>query len=341
MTSRSEVSPHQDSPSSSTTYTGASALPRRPIIIALILSIALTIGVLVGTKWLFGDGREPVALSALPAEQADSPQCSALLDHLPDELLGLETARLVEPAPAGAHAWSGHDNERITLRCGVDTPQQYTTLSRTEAIDGREWIRVTDATPGSTMQTWYLVSSSPTVAVTAEEDSLGSADNPVRDLNEALQAIDGDASTPNPAPLNALAAGSGNQTSCAAYLKAVPPVFEASGTSYRRLGGSEARAAGYGDDAVVWLPDNSGLEPIATRCGVAEPAGYAPGEALQQIDSIPWFNDTTLANGTTLGVWYPLGRDVSIAVSMPQDAVSTVAVDINAVVADTTREAAH
>ncbi len=330
--------------SSSRTETPASDIPRRPIIIALMLSILLTIAVLVGTKWLFGDGRDPVALSELPSDQADSAECSALIDALPESLNGLKKARLVEPVPAGAFAWSGTDNQRITLRCGVQPPAQYTTLARTEDIAGREWLRVKDATTGSTMQTWYLVGATPTVAVTADAQSLGDAPNPVADLDAALAPIQGERLSPAAAPLAQLDSPDADNPRCAAYEQALPSVLETSSGTYRLVKGSELIAAGYPQDpqnTVAWMPDDDGLEPIVTRCGLAEPAGYEPGEQLQQINDIPWFNDTQLANGTTQGVWYALGRDVAIAVAMPQAVGQTVFVDIGYVITDTTATVAR
>ncbi|WKD61065.1 hypothetical protein CCICO_05160 [Corynebacterium ciconiae DSM 44920] len=330
--------------SSSPNETPTSDLPRRPIIIALVLSILLTLAVLVGTKLLFGDGRDPVALSELPSEQADSAECSALIDALPQSLNGLEKARLVDPAPAGAFAWSGRDNQRITLRCGVQAPAQYTTMARTEDINGRQWLRVKDATTGSTMQTWYLVGATPTVAVTADAESLKDAANPVEGLGDALSPIDGEALAPAAAPLSQLDSPAADAASCQTYQQALPTVLETSSGSYRQIKGSEVEAAGYPrkpDNTVVWMPDDDGLEPIITRCGVAEPAGYEPGQQLQQVNDIPWFNDTTLANGTTQGVWYALGRDVAIAVAMPQAVGQTVFVEVGNVIAETTETVAR
>ena len=55
------------------------------------------------------------------------------------------------------------------------------------------------------------------------------------------------------------------------------------------------------------------------RCGIADP-DVPLGERLQQINEVPWFEDTVLADGTTASTWYPLGREVAVAVSTPQAA---------------------
>ena len=55
---------------------------------------------------------------------------------------------------------------------------------------------------------------------------------------------------------------------------------------------------------------------------------------LQQIDDIPWFEDTILASGTTSSTWYALGREIDIAVSLPQAASSSL-ITISGFIEDT------
>ncbi|MDN6246069.1 MAG: DUF3515 domain-containing protein, partial [Corynebacterium casei] len=81
-----------------------------------------------------------------------------------------------------------------------------------------------------------------------------------------------------------------------------------------------------------------GFEPIVIRCGVAPPAGYEPGEQLQQINDIPWFQDTTLGEGTTAGTWYALGRATDIAVSAPQGVANTALVELGEIISANTAE---
>ena len=70
------------------------------------------------------------------------------------------------------------------------------------------------------------------------------------------------------------------------------------------------------------------------RCGVAPAPGYAPGAQLQQVNDIPWFEDTTLANGTTSSTWFALDHEAEVAVSMPQSAGNAVIVGISSAISE-------
>ena len=120
------------------------AVMRRPLILlSLGLALLLVAGVLVGSKlYLKQLNNQPVALTELPSPEADSPECAALVDALPDALAGHRRAELAEPAPAGAAVWQTSSAERVTLRCGVDAPLQFTELTPTEEIGGAEWMTV-------------------------------------------------------------------------------------------------------------------------------------------------------------------------------------------------------
>ena len=65
-----------------------------------------------------------------------------------------------------------------------------------------------------------------------------------------------------------------------------------------------------------------GREELVVRCGVGQPEAYEPGASLQQINSVPWLEDTTLAFGTTASTWYALGFDTFVAVHTPQDSAN-------------------
>ena len=127
---------------------------RTAIAISLGLALLLVIGAVVGARIYFNQvALQPVAMTDLPAPQADSQACASLIDDLPSDLHGHPRAELAEPAPQGAAAWRSSSTERITLRCGVDIPAQYTDYAITEDIDGARWLRVDDITPQSTLAT--------------------------------------------------------------------------------------------------------------------------------------------------------------------------------------------
>jgi len=293
---------------------------RTAIYLSLVLAVALVLGVVVGAKVVFERAaKQPVPMSDLPAPLADSPECTAFLDVLPDELIGHDRAEILEPAPDGVAAWSSSSTERVTLRCGVDLPLQYTPYAPTETVDGVEWLRITDMTPGSTLQTWYTVDREQVVAVTADGESLGRHKEPVSGLAEAVATLPAADHEPFPAPLSQLA--SGDTAVCGDLLAAVPDDLA---EDYERIDVPEA-------NTVAWVAN--GREPVVLRCGVAPPENYEPGIQLNQVDDVVWFEDTILATGTTAATWFALGRETDIAVSAPQDVSSEVLVRLGRVIA--------
>ncbi|MCS5479895.1 DUF3515 domain-containing protein [Corynebacterium sp. YIM 101645] len=304
----------------------ASSQPSRSgktaVYLSLVLAVALVIGVVLGAKVVFDRAaKQPVVMSELPAPLADSRECADFIAGLPEELVGHDRAEIVEPVPAGAAAWTSSSVERVTLRCGVDLPFQYTDYAPTETIEGVEWLRITDATPGSTLSSWYTVDREQVVAVTADEESLGRAGNPVADLAENVSALPAAEHEPYPAPLSQLAAAENTGDRCVALMAALP---ETIAEDYGRIDVAEPRTA-------AWTAP--GLEPVVLRCGVAPPENYRPGLQLNQVNDIVWFEDTTLANGTTSSTWFALGRDIDIAVSVPQATGNAAVVELGEIIA--------
>ena len=279
----------------------------------------------MGAKLFFENvARQPVAMSDLPAPLADSAECTNLVDSLPDEVAGHDRSEIAEPAPAGVAAWASNSLERVTLRCGVDLPLQYTAYAQPEEIEGVQWLRVTDVTPESTLATWYSVDRTPVVAVTADEPSLGGADNPVVELGESVSTLAEADHEPNPAPLSQLAAG--DTSVCDDLMANLPDTIAG---DHERIEVAEPYTA-------AWTAP--GREPIVMRCGVAPPENYEPGLQLTQVDEIPWFEDTTLANGTTTSTWFALGRATDIAVSVSQEDGSAAIVELGEAIAEHTPE---
>ncbi|WIM68722.1 DUF3515 domain-containing protein [Corynebacterium breve] len=296
---------------------------RTPVYISLGLALALVLAVIVGAKVYFDRlTNQPVAMTPLPAPDAESAECASLLESLPDELLGHKRAELVEPAPAGAAAWQTSELERITLRCGVDVPLQYTEYSSTENIGGAEWLRVDDATPGSTLKTWYTTDRFPVVAVTTDELGLDGATEPVSELPVA--ELKEQPVNPSDAPLKQLAGG--DSSACAPLMSVLPDEVA---EGYKRLEVAEEFTA-------AWVAD--GQEPVVLRCGVAEPENYEAGVQLNQINGVPWFEDTKLINGSTSSTWFALGREAEIAASMPQAVGNEAVVKLTDAIAESVPE---
>ncbi|APT88953.1 hypothetical protein CFRA_06470 [Corynebacterium frankenforstense DSM 45800] len=259
---------------------------RTPVYAALVLAVVLVVGVLIGARVVFERaGDQPVALPDLPAGQADSPECTGLIEDLPDSLGDFDRAELAEPAPAGAAAWSKSSTERVTLRCGVDAPAQWTEGAETEESGGVEWLPVTD--PDTDLTTWYSVDRSVVVAVTAE------GFDPTEELAEPVAALPAGSVERNPLPLADL--DTPEAGGCEEVLAALPGEIG----DYRRVEAEAPRAH--------WTA--RGLPPVVAVCGVAMPESYAPGGQVTEINGVNWFSE-----GDTL---YALGLDEVVAVSTP------------------------
>lgn len=289
-----------------------SQINRTAVYISLGLAVALVLGVIVGARYFFQQvALQPVAMTELPSPEADSPECAALVDSLPEKVLGHKRAELAAPAPAGAAAWQSSSTRRITLRCGVEMPLQYTEYTPVSSHNGAEWIRIDDATPGSSMVTWFSADRWPVVAVTTDAEGLGRADTPVDEIN--VSALPQRDLPRNPAPLSELQPathstdGSG-ANACGGLLAALP---ESLVEGYKRLPENKVASP----QTAVWT--QLGHEPIVLRCGVNDPEHYEAGATLQQINGIPWFEDTITATGTTSSTWYALGREVNVAAFVP------------------------
>ena len=297
---------------------------RTTIYVSLGLAVALVLGVLVGARVFFNRvALQPVAMTQLPAPEASSAECTSLIDALPSTLANLKRAELAEPAPEGAAAWQASSTERITLRCGVDAPAQYTPYAQTEDIDGARWLRVNDATPGSTLATWFTVDRSPVLAVTADTQQLRDGTAPVSGIDTA--ALTGPAPEQRPAPLADLAAG--DSSKCDSLLTAAPDSIAEGYT----------RVDAVSEQTVAWSA--AGQDSIVLRCGVADPANYGPGARLDQINGVPWFEDVKLANGTTASTWYAMGRDVQVAASLPQAESNEAITNLTNLIAEHTAQA--
>ncbi|MFB1296759.1 DUF3515 domain-containing protein [Mycobacterium sp. pW049] len=167
--------------------------PRAVLIAALALAVAGIIGVLVAAFVMQrSPAQDPVAVSGLPAPQADSPECRALLDALPDELGGYRRASLVDPAPPGAAAWQPDEaGEALILRCGLDRPADFVVGAPLQVVDTVSWFRVDEAGVGEDVadpagdgrSTWFAVDRPVYVALTLPP---GSGPTPIQTLSKTI-----------------------------------------------------------------------------------------------------------------------------------------------------------
>jgi hypothetical protein len=123
---------------------------------------------------------KPVAIAAAPAPHADSPQCAALLEALPEQLGDYRRAEAVEPVPAGAAAWQADPEAApVILRCGLDRPVDFVVGTPLQVVDDVQWFEA--SADGSS--TWFAVDRGTYVALTLPS---GSGPTPIQLVSKAL-----------------------------------------------------------------------------------------------------------------------------------------------------------
>lgn len=169
--------------------------------IALVLPMALVVGVLVIAAMVRGRQPDPLRLAEVPAPAAGTADCDRLLAALPDELDGPEQpngtaegglgrrqlAGPVSSAPGapdavpGAAAWG---EPPVVLRCGVDRPAELIAGSRLLDVSGVQFLQL--AVRGSdspAVRTWVAVDRSVYVMVILPA---GSGSGPLQQLAEKI-----------------------------------------------------------------------------------------------------------------------------------------------------------
>ena len=149
---------------------------RHPAVIAtaIALPVALVVGVLVAAIAVNRSPvRDPVALGPVDAPDADSAQCTTLLDALPEDLGDYTRAELADPAPVGVRAWasSEENSEPVVLRCGLPRPVGFDVAAPLQVINGVQWFEVSGDDDGIDASTWFVVDRGVYVALTIPGDS--------------------------------------------------------------------------------------------------------------------------------------------------------------------------
>jgi hypothetical protein len=158
--------------------------PRAVLIAALAVAVA-TIGVIVAIAATRQPEDTPVAISSVPAPQASSPACHALLDAVPQRIGDYQRAAAADPAPDGAAAWrTGPGAEPVILRCGLERPGDFVVGTPIQMVDDVSWFRIGD--PASGMTTWFAVDRSVYVALTLPD---GSGPTPIQDITKAISRV--------------------------------------------------------------------------------------------------------------------------------------------------------
>lgn len=125
----------------------------------------------------------PLAVPPVPAPEASSPQCDAVLAALPPRLTinddPVGRRDLVQPAPEAAVAWGDAQHDPVTVRCGISAPAELKPTSRLVTISGVSWLPISQG--GKT--TWLAVDRPVFVALTASQQA---GSGPVQQLSRIL-----------------------------------------------------------------------------------------------------------------------------------------------------------
>ena len=155
--------------------------PRALLIAAIVVAAGAIIGILVFAALRQAPTEQrPVAIASVPAPNADSAECHALLDALPQQLGDYRRAAAADPAPAGAAAWqSTADGEPVILRCGLDRPGEFVVGSPIQVVDAVQWFELGD----QGRSTWFAVDRPVYVALTLPQ---GSGPTPIQTISEVI-----------------------------------------------------------------------------------------------------------------------------------------------------------
>ncbi|MEE2034591.1 DUF3515 domain-containing protein [Rhodococcus chondri] len=169
---------------------------RHPALIAtaIALPVALLVGIVVAAVVVTRSPvTSPVGLGPVPAPDAESESCTALLEALPEDLGDYSRAELADPAPVGAAAWQSAEGGEVVLRCGLERPDEFDQASALQVVDDVQWFEVSGAEQGIDASTWFVVDRPVYLALTVPN---GSGPTPLQDISAAVsttlpqQAID-------------------------------------------------------------------------------------------------------------------------------------------------------
>ena len=153
--------------------------PRALLIAAVVVAAGAIVGILVFAALRQSPpGPQTVAIASVPAPKADSAECRALLDAMPERLGDYRRAAAAEPAPPGAAGWTA-DGEPIILRCGLDRPVEFVVGSPIQVVNAVEWFELAD----QGRSTWFAVDRAVYVALTLPH---GSGPTPIQEISDII-----------------------------------------------------------------------------------------------------------------------------------------------------------
>lgn len=154
--------------------------PRGLIIAAVAVGVTAIAGV-----FTFAASRQappsPVTIGVVPAPDAQSPECQALLATLPDRLGDYQRADTADPTPPGTAAWRT-DTGPIILRCGLGRPAEFVVGVPIQLVNDVQWFRLDD--PNAPSSTWLCVDRAAYVALTLPT---GAGPGPIQALSGVIE----------------------------------------------------------------------------------------------------------------------------------------------------------
>ncbi|MGZ5362602.1 MAG: DUF3515 domain-containing protein [Mycobacterium sp.] len=155
--------------------------PRALMIVAIVVAVAAVVSILVFAALRQTPATDrPVAIVSVPAPQADSADCRALVDALPEQLGDFQRAPAADPAPPAAAAWrTTGDGEAVILRCGLDRPAEFVLGSPLQVVDAVSWFEIAD----QGRSTWFAVDRPVYVALTLPA---GSGPTPIQEISRLI-----------------------------------------------------------------------------------------------------------------------------------------------------------
>lgn len=165
--------------------TGAeSDAPPRVFIIAAVVVALVAIGAVLAVAATRRTPAQPVVVAAVPAPQAQSPECATLVGTLPERLGDYVRAATAEPTPAGTAAWRPDGDstaDPVILRCGLDRPAEFVVGAPLQMVNDVTWFRLDDNE--TQRSTWVNVDRPVYVAITLPT---GSGPTPIQTLSEVI-----------------------------------------------------------------------------------------------------------------------------------------------------------
>lgn len=155
--------------------------PRSLLIAAVAVAVGAIVAVLAIAALRQKSPQErPVPIAAVPAPQAESRECGALMAALPEQLGDYRRAPAADPAPPGAAAWRAESEaEPVILRCGLGRPAEFVVGAPIQVVEPVAWFELTDAD----RSTWFAVDRPVYIALTLPG---GSGPTPIQDISAAI-----------------------------------------------------------------------------------------------------------------------------------------------------------